>query len=367
MHVIRPAKWLLCFLLVPLFSSGAQSQSLDINAPSPISTNEIFGRITARDIGDARFTDHYYAFVGNHGDLVVTIDTRNLNGDVDVFTASGLRPLMKFTVYAEGSSPITKGIFLRKREDLILRVEARTPNDDDGTYQIRFSGSFEPLAASPFTAESERKTEDLSTPARTSGTGRRVTSAGARIKETEPPPAEVATAPTPEPTPAPTPTESTAESEKPTEAEPPKTAPAKTARGGRRSTSRRTTRSKPAEEVSKTPTEAESTTPDTKPAEVTKPAETPSESSETSATPTTSTRKGGSRRSASRQPAKPAEPEPDVGPRLVIETLEGTLVDRSMNTVRRVMVENGQVVVVGKDGQVQRIALSQVVRMSIAP
>jgi hypothetical protein len=38
-----------------------------------------------------------------------------------------------------------------------------------------------------------------------------------------------------------------------------------------------------------------------------------------------------------------------------------------MNTVRRVMVENGQVVVVSKDGRVQRIALSQVTRMSIAP
>jgi hypothetical protein len=366
MHVIKPAKWLLCFLLVPLFSNGAQSQSLDINAPSPISTNEVFGRITARDIGDARFTDHYYAFVGNQGDLVVTIDTKNLNGDVDVFTASGLRPLMKFTVYAEGSSPITKGVFLRRRENLILRVEARSPNDDDGTYQIRFSGSFEPLAASPFTAESERKTEDLVNSTRTTGTGRRVTSAGARIKEPEPPPAEVATAPTPEPTPAPTPAETT--TEKAAEPKPTKTTPARTAKGGRRSTSRRTPRTKPTEEVVKTPSETESTTADTKPAEITKPAETPSESSEASTTPKTPTRKGSGRRSASREPAKPAaEPEPDVGPRLVIETLDGTLVDRSMSTVRRVMVENGQVVVVGKDGRVQRFILSDVVRMSIAP
>ncbi len=364
MHVIKPAKWLLCFLLVPLFSNGAHSQSLDINAPSPISTNEVFGTITARDIGDARFTDHYYAFVGNQGDLVVTIDAKNLNGDVDVFTASGLRPLMKFTVYAESTSPITKGVFLRRRENLILRVEARTPNDDDGTYQIRFSGSFEPLAASPFTAEAERKTEDLVTSTRTTGTGRRVTSAGARIKEPEPPPAEVATAPTPEPTAEPTPAETT--TEKAAEAESTQTAPGRTARGGRRSTSRRTPRAKPAEEVVKTPTETESTASDTKPAEVTKPAEAPSESSST--TPATTTRKGGSRRSASREPAKPAaEPEPDVGPRLVIETLDGTLVDRSMNTVRRVMVENGQVVVVGKDGRVQRFVLSDVVRMSIAP
>ncbi|HEU5132542.1 MAG TPA: hypothetical protein VFT26_10585, partial [Pyrinomonadaceae bacterium] len=65
---------------------------------------------------------------------------------------------------------------------------------------------------------------------------------------------------------------------------------------------------------------------------------------------------------------KPApEPEPEVGPRLVIETNDGTLINRSMSTVRRVTVENGQVVVTGKDGKIERILLANVVRMSIAP
>jgi hypothetical protein len=63
----------------------------------------------------------------------------------------------------------------------------------------------------------------------------------------------------------------------------------------------------------------------------------------------------------------PAEPEPEVGPRLVIETNDGTLINRSMSTVKRVTVENGQVVVIGKDGKIDRILLSNVVRMSIAP
>jgi hypothetical protein len=51
----------------------------------------------------------------------------------------------------------------------------------------------------------------------------------------------------------------------------------------------------------------------------------------------------------------------------VIETNDGTLINRSMSTVRRVTVENGQVVVVGRDGKIERILLSNVVRMSISP
>jgi hypothetical protein len=38
-----------------------------------------------------------------------------------------------------------------------------------------------------------------------------------------------------------------------------------------------------------------------------------------------------------------------------------------MSTVKRVTVENGQVVIVGKDGRIQRMLLINVVRMSISP
>jgi hypothetical protein len=51
----------------------------------------------------------------------------------------------------------------------------------------------------------------------------------------------------------------------------------------------------------------------------------------------------------------------------VIETTDGTLINRPMSGVRRVTVENGQVVVVGRDGKIDRILLANVVRMSIAP
>src|SRR4026209_196182 len=111
--------------------ASVSEQSINPTAPSPVRTNSITGRIAARDLGDARLTDHYYAFTGTPGDLLITINGSNLNGDLDVFTAGSLQPLLKLTLYAETTSPVTKGIYLRKRESLILRVEARSPNDDE--------------------------------------------------------------------------------------------------------------------------------------------------------------------------------------------------------------------------------------------
>ncbi|HVQ38104.1 MAG TPA: hypothetical protein VMS31_11260, partial [Pyrinomonadaceae bacterium] len=126
-----------CLLILSAGAAGsvATAQSTDIAAPAPVRSNEVLGTISARDIGDSRLTDHFYAFTGNPGDLLITVDSRNINGDVDVFTSTGLRPLLKLTVYASNSSPTTKSIYLRKQESLTLRIEGRTPNDDEGTYR----------------------------------------------------------------------------------------------------------------------------------------------------------------------------------------------------------------------------------------
>ncbi|HEX5890126.1 MAG TPA: hypothetical protein VFY61_15560, partial [Pyrinomonadaceae bacterium] len=66
-------------------------------------------------------------------------------------------------------------------------------------------------------------------------------------------------------------------------------------------------------------------------------------------------------------PEPKPEPPPETGPRLVIETNDGTLINRPMSGVRRVTVERGQVVVVGTDGKIDRFLLANVVRVSIAP
>ena len=330
---------------------SAQAQSIDINAPSPITTAELAGRIGPRDIGDARFTDHYYTFVGNPGDLVVTIESRNLNGDVDVFTTAGLRPLLKFSLYAESSTPISKSIFLRRRENLILRVQARTPNDDDGLYSVTFGGSFEALPRSLIAESEAQKSEEEIASSTAPRTGRRVSSAGARINEPAPPPQEVAAAPTPEPTPEATPTVTETPAKVSTSAE--RESPSATRSTSRRTGGRRARPRPPARET-------------TKPAETEAKASEPAEKTEETTTPTTP-RRNASRRTSRPPPEAPAESSADTGPRLVIETTDGTLINKSMTTVRRVMVENGWVVVVGKDGMIQRILLSQVVRMLIAP
>jgi hypothetical protein len=299
------------------------AQSLDPNTPAAVRSNTVNGRIAARDLGDARLTDHYYAFTGTPGDLLITIQSQNLNGDVDVFTAGTLRPLLKLTLYAESSAPITKGIFLRRREDLILRVEARSPNDDEGTYRLYFGGSFEPIAGGPDIAETETPKTETATPA--PGT-RRVNSVGARIAEPEPPPAEVAAA-TPEPTPEPTP-----------EARP------------EREAERKPAAEKPAETT-------EEARPAPRPGRTRRPPRRPTpRNTETARAPKPET-----------TPEPKPEPEPETGPRLVIETTDGTLINRPMSGVKRVTVENGQVVVVGRDGKIDRILLANVVRMSIAP
>lgn len=316
-------------LLALLFATAVSlcAQSLDQNAPAPVRNNTVNGRIAARDLGDSRMTDHFYALTGTPGDLLITVQSQNLNGDVDVFTAGTLRPLLKLTLYAESSSPVTKSIYLRKREDLILRIEARSPNDDEGTYRLFFGGSFEPIAGGPDIAENETpeapKTETPITGRKT----KRVSSVGATIVEPEPPVTEVAASPTPEPTPEAKPVESPTTAETAENAKP--SAPPASPRG----------RKAPPRRVGSRPTPRPTT-------------ETARTSPETE-------------RPAVEQP-KP-EPEPEVGPRLVIETSDGTLINRPMSGVRRVTVENGQVVVVGRDGKIDRILLANVVRMSIAP
>ena len=364
---------LLVFVLVLSTAAVLIAQSLDQSKPAPIRTNNL-GHIGARDLGDSRLTDHYYAFTGTPGDLLITIQSRNLNGDLDVFTAGSLRPLLKLTLYAESVAPVTKGIYLRKREDLILRIEARSPNDDEGTYQLFFGGSFEAMAGGSDLAENEAATTGASA---SSGSGKtkRVSSVGARLPEPEPPATEVAaaSASTTEATPENKEAAPDLQPEVPT----PKAKPTTTTTTPRtrRPAGRRTTTTAPVKpKVSETTaTEDTAKKEESKTAEATPETAAPSEvpkarpGSRTNPrrTATTSTTTAKTTKPKP-EPAAEVAPEPEIGPRLIIETSDGTLINRSMSTVRRVIVENGQVVVTAKDGKIDRIPLANVVRMSIA-
>jgi hypothetical protein len=315
------------FLLLLLSAFGVCAQSTDIEYPTPVRSNEISGTIAPRDLGDSRLTRYFYSFTGTPGDLIITAESRNLEGDVDVFTAGTLRPLAKISLYAGSSrSGGTNTIYLRTREALILRVEARTPNDDEGSFRVSFSGTFEPISRD--IPDPEPVIPTLSS---TTGSvkGRRVTATGARIEEPEPevttatqPGTETTTAadstsgsPTGERSNAETP--ATVES---TEPQPPKPRTPRTRRGR----TPRTSRSRPT-------TTARNTT-------------TPVDPAVTSPTV-----------------------EPASGPRLIIETKDGMRVERYMTTVRRVTVERGQLVVVFMNGKIDRQPMSNVLRMAIEP
>jgi len=336
------------FLFLLAMAPAAVAQSTDQSLPTPVLANEINGRIAALDLGDPRLTRHFYAFEGVPGDLLVTLSSHNLNGDIDIFTAVTFRPIMKITMYAGGnalSGEVTRGFYLRSRQVLILRVEARTPNDDAGTYEIRFRGAYEPFSGGiPVAAES---TEASTEAAQTGGNKTRLSSVGARIEE---PPPDTTAKPA-EKTVDETASSSTA-SAKVTKPKSAKTPRPRTARGR----PVRTTRTKPAT----TGSEAKPESAKTEAAKI----ETPEEKKEPAA--------GEEKPAVSEKPSttdKPAQ-EPVVprpGARLLIEETDGTKIDRPMSSVRRVVVEAGTIVIVLKTGRIERIPMSVVAKMSIEP
>lgn len=377
-----------------LFCSAVRvmAQSTDVRFPTGVAGNEIKGAIQARDIGDSRLTDHFYTFNGLPGDLLITVESNNLNGDFDVFTAAELRPVMKVTVYAGTSTMVTKNIYLRRPESLILRVEARSPNDDEGSYWIRFTGSFEPVsnASAAESAKPSKPSEEGRSPGAKSSDRKttRVSSVGARIEE---PVEEIAAKPTPEPTPAAAAEETATTSAKKTTAPRPSprrpraraTPPKETAKVITPDTDKSSISSN-----KKQDTEAANTSPataNTKSRTGTKPvapatdakkgAEKPLAEEDDNAKSTASEAKSNpptNRRTASRPARKPpaeesAEPPSENSQRLLIEVRDGTRIEYLMSNVKRVTVENGVVVILSKQGNMQRVPMATIVRMSIGP
>ena len=333
------------------------AQSNDQTLPTPVLTNEINGTITALDVGDSRLTRHFYAFEATPGDLIVTVNSRNLNGDLDIFTAVTFRPLLKISIYANTIPPeVTKGVYFRTRQILILRVEARSPDDDPGTYHITFSGSFQPFSGGIAVAENTEATSDT---AGTSRNPRRLSSVGATIPRPPEPKAEEAKT---EEEPA------VSEPPKETETKPgPKPKPTRTTtRGSARNRTPRAPRTKPpgTEKPSTESTKAE--TPETGTPETEKPkTEKPKTAKSRTPRPKVEPKPAaGEEKSGETQPATPQE---QPGPHLIIEQKDGTRIDRPMSTVRRVIVEGGTIVVVLKSGKIERVPLSAVARMSIEP
>jgi hypothetical protein len=330
--------------LVMFATVTARTQSTEIEYPTPLRSNQVTATIEPLDIGDPRQTHHYYAFTGTQGDLIITVVSKNLNGDVDIFTAGGLRPLVKISLYAtESSSRASKTVFLHSREPLILRVEARTPNDDAGEYNISFGGGFEP--SQNLVAEGKEGTRGNTATSRSTGT-RRVTSVGATIEEPRPQPEPAATAESSEkpvtPTPSPSPEvggkSGGDEEAASTPVKPPVPKPAtRKSGGGRRPPSgSKSPRSRPATEAAKT----------------------------TPANPA-----GKSSSTKTNVPPAVAKKELPIAPsaRLIVELKDGSRIEQSMGTIRRVTIDNGQIVVIHNNGRIERVPMTNVLRMAVEP
>ncbi|MFL6336264.1 MAG: hypothetical protein ACJ754_23425 [Pyrinomonadaceae bacterium] len=347
------------FLLTLAAAAPLCAQSSEANFPTPVFASEVSGHIAPRDVGDPRRTRHFYTFRGTEGDLVVNLETSELIGDVDVFLAPGFRPLVKFTLFGDAAR-LTKSFYLRKEETLVLRVEARAVGDAKGTYHITFGGSY--LPAPPELANQTTPEAPTLSPNESRGT-RRVTATGARIEEPRAEPTPTAETANTEPTPAPTPTPERTNGRR-----------ASTTRRGR-GTRPAPPRARPSESAAQpTPTPTEST--EAKPSEDTAaatPTPTPTPRRRNTRTPRRNTTRDSAATKPTETPPPPADtpptptPEPAPAQRLVIITKDGELFERDMNSVRRVTVENNQVVIVGRDGKVTRRPLANILRMSIEP
>jgi hypothetical protein len=95
------------------------------------------------------------------------------------------------------SAAVTKGIYLRAHQLLILRVEARTPNDDPGTYHIHFAWHVRAIQGGIPVAEALRSPADTSTQ---KASANRLSSVGATLPK---PPAEVTETAEAKPSPSP--------------------------------------------------------------------------------------------------------------------------------------------------------------------
>lgn len=363
------------FLLAVLgvgLGSDLSAQSTSQDFPTPVTSGEISGTIKARDLGDSRLTSYYYALNGEQGDLFINLVTRNFTGDIDVFTISGMRPMTKIVVYADYAEAETgRAIYLRKPEKLLLRIQGRTPNDDEATFRLKFAGSFAAVRAEDVPANPEMP--KVSSENRS---GIRVNSIGTIL-----PPLPKPVEPVEEK--AKTETEAvakadTTEESKPADVEKPAspeedrpkaelviTDPVKTEEPAKSATRRRNSAARRRAPARVTPAKAEPE----------KPSDETVAETDKSADPKAADEKPPAKRSPSFRtltnsrrpptPKKPAEPDPLESINLVIQFKDGKTLEKRMSEVSKFSVDKGVLTVLLKDGSSSRYPIVEVAKVTI--
>jgi hypothetical protein len=327
-----------------------QAQSTNQNFPTAVNSNEISGTIRARDIGDARLTSYFYTFNGNQGDIFINVVTKNLDGDIDVFTADNLRPLTKIRVYSDNPDAETgRVIYLRQPQKLILRIEGRTPTDEPASFRIKFAGSFQAVAGAAESEESKQPEVKSN-----EETDVRVNSVGTII--------EVKPKPTPKPAIA------KLEREEPKKTEP-----------ENRPEKDETDENEPENIEDKKPevvvTEnlpAKKDEPETKPDETSAEKETPKK------TPTprrrVNPRTNRSRATTEAKPKAATEKKAGITPvapseltniRLVVDFKDGRKIERPMSEILKFGVDKGILTIIAKDGSIGRYSILDISKITV--
>lgn len=331
-----------CSFLILISASAVFSQSSSPEFPTAVSTNEITGSIPARDLGDARLTTFYYTFNGTQGDIFINISASNFTGDIDVFSAEGLRPISKITFYGDAALTETgRVIYLRKTDKLILRVQGRTPDDNPATFRIKFAGSF-------LAVEDSGENKQLALPTVNSDEtgGIRVNSVGTIIK----------TKPQIEPseTVAETKTENTEKTEESASGKAPKVIISDEIEDKKSEVEVKETIEATAETAKKTPPKTNSAARNTRrSAKRNTAAKTPAKSETTENTEETKTV----------ETSKTANPLENV--RLVVLLKNGEKLEFPMPEVFRFSLSNGILTIITKDGEIQRTQIVDVQKMTI--
>lgn len=327
-----------------------KAQSTEQSYPTPITTNQINGTIQPRDVGDSRLTNYFYVFGGQQGDIFVNVVTINLDGDIDIFIANGLKPLTKIKVYSDNTDNETgRIIYLRQSEKLILRVEGRSPNDEPATFQIKFAGSF--LAEK---ASTENEKTDVPQVKNENESGVRVNSVGTIV--------EVKPTPQPVETPAKTETVTETKAEQTATVQPTEPTESKEVTG--QNTQIQETIKKEEEKVAETekPSVVVVITDNIETPKVEKAQEKTVEntSQEAAANETETKPEKTKTKTETKTEANPLE-----NIKLVVIFKNGTKIERPMSEILRVNVDKGILTIIHKDGSEGRYSILDVAEMSI--
>lgn len=336
---IQSWRLVFCILCFVFCLSAVHAQSTNPDAPTNVSGTEISGTINARDIGDARLTTYYYRFDGSQGDVFINVKADNFSGDIDIYYVESLRPVSKITFYADDSMTETgRVIYLRKAEQLLLRVQGRTLDDKPATFQIKFAGSFVALQ------DNSGQTDDSPTIKKEDSSGIRVNSVGTIIERPAPPSkdAQETQSKNTEPVQADEQNKAEKQEEKTTDDKREAVTPIDS------SETEKKTEAKPEESVAATEKK--------KPAKIT-----------VSRKPKRTTAKTEKTEKAAETPKEttPAPVDPLENVRLVVLLKNGEKMEYPMTQVFRFALSNGVLTITTKDGKIVRYPIIEVLKMTI--